>query len=148
MLTDGRTTRKHNASGTLTGQRHNKIVFKYAKPMPQGGKTILVPLDRYNSIVYENNNFDFHLLIVTMATHFYITCFLTHVNMNFRREYEFPNGNVLFLMDNDLPPFTFKLLCSSSLARKTRNITRESFYVPPCSSQIIITRVCVLDYAP
>ena len=57
-------------------------------------------------------------------------------------------GYVYFRQDNALPPFSFKLLCSSSLAWKTRNITRESFYVPPCSSQIIITKVCVLDYAP
>ena len=37
---------------------------------PRGGKQFLVPLDRYNSIFYENGNFDFYLLIVTMATHF------------------------------------------------------------------------------
>ena len=38
---------------------------------PRGGKHFLVPLDRYNySIFYENGNFDFHLLIVTMAMHF------------------------------------------------------------------------------
>ena len=37
---------------------------------PRGGKHFLVPLDRYNSIFYENDHFDIHLLIVTMATHF------------------------------------------------------------------------------
>ena len=37
---------------------------------PRGGKHFLVPLDRHNSIFYENSNFDFHLFIVTMTMHF------------------------------------------------------------------------------
>ena len=32
--------------------------------------------------------------------------------MAYQTEYEFPFGNVLFHMDNDLPPFSFKLLYS------------------------------------
>ena len=37
---------------------------------PQRWQIFLVPLDRYNYIFYENDNFDFHFLIVTMAMHF------------------------------------------------------------------------------
>ena len=56
-----------------------------------------------------------------------ITLHSEHVTITL--EYHIISGSIMPY------PFFFKLLCSNSLARKTRNITRESFYVPLCSSQ-------------
>ena len=55
--------------------------------------------------------------------------------------YEFPYGKFLFLRDNDLPPFSFKLLFSGWLAKISKhNKNKKSFYVPLCSSQIILSK--------
>ena len=35
-----------------------------------------------------------------------------HLVLKLDRNYEFPYGKFLFLRDNDLPPFSFKLLFS------------------------------------
>ena len=48
---------------------------------PQRGKDFMVPLDRYNSIVYETVILDFQLLIVTMETQFVHHMLLTYAKI-------------------------------------------------------------------